>query len=116
MLKSGSIPGQKKAETSLTATFTWLPAPWWLRRLFSGCVWDIKTSEKTIYLTFDDGPHPLITPFVLAELKKYNASATFFCIGDNVRKFPDTYQQIIEAGHIVGNHTMHHLNGWKTTD
>lgn len=91
-------------------------APWWLRRLFTGCSWDVKTTEKTIYLTFDDGPHPVITPFVLAELKKYNACATFFCIGDNVCKYPETYQQIIEAEHAVGNHTMHHINGWKTTD
>ena len=71
--------------------------PWWLRKFFPGCIWDIKTKEKIIYLSFDDGPHPTITPFVLNELKKYNAKATFFCIGDNVRKFPDIYQQIGRA-------------------
>jgi peptidoglycan/xylan/chitin deacetylase (PgdA/CDA1 family) len=93
-----------------------ITTPWWLRKLFTGCVWDIKTKEKVIYLSFDDGPHPAITPFVLNELEKYNAKATFFCIGDNVRKFPETYRQVIEAGHAVGNHTMHHINGWKTED
>ena len=89
---------------------------WWLRKFFPGCIWDIKTKEKIIYLSFDDGPHPTITPFVLNELKKYNAKATFFCIGDNVRKFPDIYQQVINEGHAIGNHTMHHINGWKNTD
>lgn len=90
--------------------------PWWLRKLFPGCVWDVKTKEKIIYLSFDDGPHPTITPFVLNELKKYNAKATFFCIGDNVKKFPAIYQQVIDQGHAIGNHTMHHINGWKNTD
>ncbi|MGG9961517.1 polysaccharide deacetylase family protein [Ferruginibacter sp. SUN106] len=93
-----------------------ITTPWWLRRLFPGCLWDIKTKEKEIYISFDDGPHPTITPFVLAELKKYNAKATFFCIGDNVKKFPQVYQQVIDEGHAIGNHTMHHINGWKTSD
>ncbi|MBS1510545.1 MAG: polysaccharide deacetylase family protein [Bacteroidetes bacterium] len=93
-----------------------ITAPWWLRWFYPNCVWDIKTSEKIIYLTFDDGPHPEITPFVLDVLNEYNAKATFFCIGDNVRKFPQTYQQVIDEGHAVGNHTMHHLNGWKHKD
>jgi peptidoglycan-N-acetylglucosamine deacetylase len=90
--------------------------PWWLRKLYPGCIWDIKSDEKTIYLSFDDGPHPTITPFVLGVLEQYNAKATFFCIGDNVRKYPQIYQQIIDAGHAVGNHTMHHINGWKSGD
>ncbi len=90
--------------------------PWWLRRLFPGTTWDVSTTEKIIYLSFDDGPHPVITPFVLDVLKQYNAKATFFCIGDNVRKFPEVYQQVIDAGHAVGNHTMHHINGWQHTD
>lgn len=93
-----------------------ITTPWWLRKFFPGCVWDIETQEKVIYLTFDDGPHPGITPSVLAELKKYNAKATFFCIGDNVKKFPRIYQQVISEGHAIGNHTMHHINGWKNTD
>jgi peptidoglycan-N-acetylglucosamine deacetylase len=88
--------------------------PWFIKKLYANCVWDIKTTEKVLYITFDDGPHPTITPFVLQELKKYNAKATFFCIGDNVKKYPDVYQQIIDEGHTVGNHTMRHLNGWKT--
>jgi peptidoglycan-N-acetylglucosamine deacetylase len=93
-----------------------ITTPWWLRKFFPNCVWDFKTREKIIYLTFDDGPHPTITPFVLAELKKYNAKATFFCIGDNVKKFPEIYQQVIDEGHAIGNHTMHHINGWQKTD
>ena len=70
--------------------------------------------EKVVYLTFDDGPHPTITPWVVAELVKYNALATFFCIGKNVAQFPDVFQQVQRAGHTVGNHTFNHLNGWKT--
>lgn len=93
-----------------------ITTPWWLRALFPGCIWDVKTAGKTVYLTFDDGPHPSTTPFVLAELKKCNAKASFFCIGDNVRKFPEVYKKVIEAGHTVGNHTMHHINGWKHDD
>jgi peptidoglycan-N-acetylglucosamine deacetylase len=93
-----------------------ITTPWWLRKFFPGCIWDIKANEKVIYLSFDDGPHPTITPFVLAELKKYNAKATFFCIGDNVKKFPQIYQQVINEGHAIGNHTMHHINGWQNND
>ena len=80
------------------------------------CIWDIKTDEKIIYLTFDDGPHPEATPFVLEELKKYNAKATFFCIGKNVAEFYDIYRNILAEGHGVGNHTYNHLNGWRTGD
>ncbi|MBP6430765.1 MAG: polysaccharide deacetylase family protein [Ferruginibacter sp.] len=90
--------------------------PWWIKKLYSNCVWDIKTNEKVLYITFDDGPHPTITPFVLQELNKYNAKATFFLIGDNAKKYPTILQQIIDEGHAIGNHTMHHLNGWKTSD
>jgi peptidoglycan/xylan/chitin deacetylase (PgdA/CDA1 family) len=90
--------------------------PWWIKKLYPNCVWDIKTDEKALYITFDDGPHPTITPFVLQELKKYNAKATFFLIGDNAKKYPEVLQQIIDEGHSIGNHTMQHLNGWKTND
>jgi peptidoglycan/xylan/chitin deacetylase (PgdA/CDA1 family) len=90
--------------------------PGWVRQFFPGCIWDIRTEKKTIYLTFDDGPHPTITTFVLQELVKYNAKATFFCIGENVKKFPETYQELISQGHSVANHTMHHINGWTTAD
>ncbi len=71
--------------------------------------------EKKIYLSFDDGPHPVATPFVLDQLKKYNAKASFFCIGKNVAAYPSLYSRILEEGHTVGNHTQDHLNGWKTT-
>jgi len=69
-----------------------------------------------MYLTFDDGPHQVATPFVLKQLKKYNAKATFFCIGKNAEDHFDIYKNIIEEGHAVGNHTYNHLNGWKTND
>lgn len=72
--------------------------------------------DNEVYLTFDDGPHPDITPFVLDLLKEYDAKATFFCIGNNVLKYPFIYKRIIDEGHSVGNHTYQHLNGWKTSD
>ncbi len=89
--------------------------PWWLRMVFpKGLIWNIKTKEKIIYLTFDDGPHPVATPYVLDELKRYNAKATFFCIGKNVQEQPAIYKRILTEGHRVGNHTHNHLNGRKT--
>jgi peptidoglycan/xylan/chitin deacetylase (PgdA/CDA1 family) len=88
--------------------------PWWLKKIYSSYTWNIPTKEKNLYLTFDDGPHPEITLFVLKELKKYEALATFFCIGKNVLAYPDAYKQIFDEGHSVGNHTQNHLNGWKT--
>ncbi|WP_207496252.1 polysaccharide deacetylase family protein [Aridibaculum aurantiacum] len=90
--------------------------PWWLRKIYPTLTWSIPAKENEVFLTFDDGPHPTITPFVLDELKKYEMKATFFCIGKNVRKHPGIYKRIIEEGHRVGNHTMGHLNGWKTGD
>lgn len=90
--------------------------PWWLRALYPSFTWKINTVEKVLYLTFDDGPHETATPFVLDELKKHHAKATFFCIGKNVVKHREIYKRIIEEGHAVGNHTYHHLNGWKTND
>ncbi|MBL7701893.1 MAG: polysaccharide deacetylase family protein [Ferruginibacter sp.] len=88
--------------------------PNWVSKLFKESTWAIPDAEKTIYLTFDDGPHPLITPFVLKELDKFGAKATFFCIGKNVAEYPDVFKSILEKGHSVGNHTHNHLNGWKT--
>jgi peptidoglycan/xylan/chitin deacetylase (PgdA/CDA1 family) len=91
--------------------------PWLLKKLYKDCTWEMPaTTEKLLYLSFDDGPHPEITPFVLDELKKYNAKATFFCIGKNVVAYPETYRRIVEEGHGVGNHTNNHLNGWRTDD
>jgi peptidoglycan-N-acetylglucosamine deacetylase len=86
-----------------------------MRLLYPQFVWR-KSKKNTIYLTFDDGPIPEVTEFVLAELKQYNAQATFFCIGDNIAKNSQIFSKIIEANHSIGNHTFNHLNGWKTED
>lgn len=77
--------------------------------------WKVDTTDKVLYLTFDDGPHPTITQQVLALLAQYNAKATFFCVGDNVAKYPETFNQVIKQGHAVGNHTYNHLKGWSTS-
>lgn len=91
--------------------------PWWLRMFYTdGLIWQMAEKEKTIYLTFDDGPHPIATSFVLDELKKYHAKATFFCIGKNVAEYPSVFKSILTQGHRIGNHTHNHLNGWKTGD
>jgi peptidoglycan/xylan/chitin deacetylase (PgdA/CDA1 family) len=90
--------------------------PWWLKRIYSSYLWSMDTKENAIWLSFDDGPHPEATPFVLDELKKYHAKATFFCIGKNVMAHPHIYKRILDEGHAVGNHTQNHLNGWKTKD
>jgi peptidoglycan/xylan/chitin deacetylase (PgdA/CDA1 family) len=86
-----------------------------LKALYKSCIWNLSPANNAVYLTFDDGPHPTATPFVLEQLKKYDAKATFFCIGKNVVENPDIYQQILQEGHTVGNHTQNHLNGWKTS-
>jgi peptidoglycan/xylan/chitin deacetylase (PgdA/CDA1 family) len=75
--------------------------------------WARRTSEKVLYLTFDDGPIPEVTEYVLDELDKYSAKATFFCVGDNVAKNSQVFKEIINRGHKIGNHTFNHLNGWK---
>ena len=85
-----------------------------IKRLFPHFTWNIKTSSRTIYLTFDDGPIPEVTPWVLAELEKYKAKATFFCVGDNIKKHANVFEAVLEKGHSIGNHTFNHLNGWKT--
>lgn len=91
-------------------------SPWWLRRLYPDCLWEMPKDGGKVYLTFDDGPHPEATPLVLDMLAAAGAKASFFCIGDNVRKYPEIYQRILAEGHRVGNHSFHHLNGWKTSD
>jgi peptidoglycan/xylan/chitin deacetylase (PgdA/CDA1 family) len=96
--------------------FYLVKTPWWLKKIYPGLVWQMPAEEKTIYLSFDDGPHPEITPFVLEQLKRYDARATFFCIGKNVNEYPQIYRQILMEGHRVGNHTQNHLNGWKVGD
>ena len=85
-----------------------------ITKAFPSLIWRISKEEKVIHLTFDDGPIPETTEWILNTLKQHQAKATFFCVGDNVRKFPDLYEKIIWEGHRVGNHTFNHLNGWKT--
>lgn len=91
-----------------------MKTPWWLRAIYPKYIWKIATTKKIVYLTFDDGPHPDATPFVLNELKKYDALSTFFCIGKNVKAWPEIFKRILDEGHTVGNHTQNHMNGWKT--
>ncbi|WP_181374526.1 polysaccharide deacetylase family protein [Polaribacter aquimarinus] len=85
-----------------------------MMRLFSKYTWHFHSAKKQIFLTFDDGPTPEITQFVLDELKKYNAKATFFCIGKNIQNHQDIFNQILLEGHSIGNHTQNHLKGWKS--
>jgi peptidoglycan/xylan/chitin deacetylase (PgdA/CDA1 family) len=87
-----------------------------MRALYSNFVWRKSTQEKVIYLTFDDGPIPEVTEFVLETLAQFDAKATFFCIGNNIEKHPDIFQKVIQEGHVVGNHTFNHLKGWATAD
>lgn len=90
--------------------------PKWIEWVYPQRIWRMQDSGNQLYLSFDDGPHPEITPMVLEMLKQYDAKATFFCIGDRVARYPHVFNAIREAGHAVGNHTHHHLNGWKTSD
>lgn len=96
--------------------FYFVKTPWWIKKLYPACIWDMQADEKVLYLTFDDGPHPRATSFVLNELEKYNAKATFFCVGKNVTQHNDIYRRILNQGHRAGNHTFNHLNVWKAND
>lgn len=92
--------------------------PAFLRRAFPSCYWQVPykhTQRPTLYLTFDDGPVPEATPQVLRILDQYNIRASFFCVGDNVRKHPSLFREVLQAGHTVGNHTFHHVKGWHTS-
>lgn len=85
----------------------------WLRWMYPRATWRMNHHEKAVYLTFDDGPIPQSTPFILKTLDDFGIKATFFMVGDNVRKYPDLYQQIVDAGHQVGNHAFNHISGFK---
>ncbi len=88
--------------------------PKFIQNLFPNFVWKIPSREKVIYLTFDDGPIPEVTPWVLKTLDQFNAKATFFCVGENVFKHPEVFREVLDQGHSAGNHTYNHLNGWAT--
>ncbi len=92
----------------------WVKTHWTIKKLFSNYVWDIPNNENKVYLTFDDGPTPEITQWTLNLLKKYNAKATFFCIGNNIQMYPELLMEVIKEEHSIGNHTYNHLKGWKT--
>jgi hypothetical protein len=92
----------------------WVKTHWSIKKLFSNYVWNIPNNENKVYLTFDDGPTPEITEWTLAQLKSYNAKATFFCIGNNITKYPEIFEKVIAENHSVGNHTFNHVKGWKT--
>ncbi|MCS6929131.1 MAG: polysaccharide deacetylase family protein [Saprospiraceae bacterium] len=88
--------------------------PYLVQALWPHFLWRVPTREPVLYLTFDDGPIPAVTPWVLDVLKKFCAKATFFCVGENVMRYPDIYRRIVAEGHRTGNHTYNHLDGWKT--
>ena len=92
-----------------------IKTPFWLRLIYRSCTWRIPAKDKVLFLSFDDGPHPEATPFVLEQLASFNAKASFFCIGKNVELYPAIYDAILEANHTIGNHTQNHMNGWKNT-
>ena len=92
----------------------WIKTNWLIKKLFSKYIWDLPNNDNKIYITFDDGPTPEITEWNLNQLNNFNAKATFFCIGDNIRKYPEVFKKVISEGHSIGNHTFNHLNGWKT--
>lgn len=95
----------------------WYPikSPIWLRCLYPQLTWHRSREKAVLYLTFDDGPIPIVTPEILKILRKYNVKATFFCVGENISKYPAIFEQVLKDGHAVGNHTFHHLKGWKTS-
>ena len=84
------------------------------KKMFPNYIWDIPTNNKELYLTFDDGPTPEITDWTLQTLEQYQAKATFFCIGSNIEKYPNLFNNILNNGHAVGNHTHQHVKGWTT--
>ncbi|MFD0939599.1 polysaccharide deacetylase family protein [Pedobacter boryungensis] len=91
-------------------------SPLLLKWFYPSLTWNKSRSEKIVYLTFDDGPIPNVTDFVLNTLKSFDVKATFFCIGDNISKHPMVFERVKNEGHAIGNHTFNHLKGWKTDD
>ncbi|EGF56481.1 polysaccharide deacetylase family protein [Bacteroides fluxus] len=89
--------------------------PEFLRKLYPGAIWRMNPNEKAVYLTFDDGPIPEVTPWVLDLLDKHNIKATFFMVGDNIRKYPEEFRMVVERGHRIGNHTFNHIRGFEYT-
>ena len=89
--------------------------PKFIHTLFPGLLWRHTGEDKQLFLTFDDGPIPELTEYVLEELDRFCAKATFFCVGDNIQKYPTQFKKLISSGHAVGNHTFNHLDGWKNT-
>ncbi|RZJ55152.1 MAG: polysaccharide deacetylase family protein [Flavobacterium sp.] len=94
--------------------FYWIKTHRLIKRFFPGFVWDVHNITKTVYLTFDDGPTPEVTEWVLDELRKHDIKATFFCIGNNIENHPEIFKKVAAEGHAIGNHTFNHLNGWNT--
>ena len=94
--------------------YYWVKTNAIIKKIFSNYVWDIPNKDNKIYLTFDDGPSPEITNWILAQLEKHSVKATFFCIGNNIDKYPALFNELIRAGHSIGNHTYDHVNGWKS--
>src|ERR1700716_2747695 len=88
--------------------------PFVVQKLFGSVTWRMPGADPDLFLTFDDGPVPEVTPLVLDILQRFGVKATFFCTGENVQKHRDVYEKILSAGHSTGNHTFHHLNGWKS--
>ena len=94
--------------------FYWVKTTALIKKFFSNYIWDIPNSKKTVYLTFDDGPSPDISYWILDQLREYGIKATFFCVGENLKRYPQVAQKILEEGHIIANHTFTHPNGWTT--
>jgi peptidoglycan/xylan/chitin deacetylase (PgdA/CDA1 family) len=97
-------------------SFYWIKTNTIIKRYFSNYIWDIPNKDNKIYLTFDDGPTSEITAWILQLLKEENIKATFFCIGKNILAQPEIFNQIIQEGHAIGNHTNNHINGWKNSN
>ena len=95
--------------------FYWVKTHWIIKKIFSKYMWSKEQNDKVVYLTFDDGPTPQITDWVLKQLQQYNAKATFFCIGKNVEEQPEIFQRLLQSGNEIGNHTQNHINGWRSS-